>query len=493
MGRSVALCIGVDLYEDPGISNLRCAQRDATRLAYALESLGFEATELTGDLSADEIFRQLRLACAKVQSPQDRFVFFFAGHGKTVKQGRVSDQVLLLPSASLQVLERGIVHGAPGLLSTQALIAATAGMRGPRILSLDTCQQPIPESEFSHRSGENSARFEGEAVFRGLAGRTTRIVPGAGGLTILNSCQDGERAQELSRYPGGGHGAFTAALLEAIKDATKAGQSLKLSAEFVGGELKRKMDALIQEYGSGKAGQTPLLVGDAVTLYEPEEGEPNEDERLWKLASALDTIEGYERYVKESRECLHMDQALKRIAELKKSGGRDLSELNPDLQDRSALNILTQKIKSCFSNVAWVVGLASLAGLAGFVRQKDGEIHEWVMRKIEAFYFSSYFDISVFGLLLFIVMALAAGVVMLFLSLRRDKSTTKQLTSILSRLSPPESMPETDLRTLIRRAERGEAPAQNNLGAMYQDGHGVAQDESSITRSPCTDSRAHPD
>lgn len=318
----IGLCIGVDEYEDSEIANLRCAHRDAHAVAHVLQRLGFEAEALAPrDMSVDAVYRRIRQAGARITAPDDVLLIFFAGHGKTLQSQRVSDQLLLLPSASMRSLERGLVAGAPGVLSFLSLHAELDHLPGQCALVLDACRLPLSAREMAHRDGANTARFEGERVFRGLTPRSHQ--PGSRSrLSVLNSCSDGERAEELPDYPGGGHGIFTAAWVEWLGESGRQGE-LMLSGETIRSELQPRLDALAGRYRLGDVGQCPSWSGPPLRLaaraaQTSTQGAgdrvgASRDERLWKLACVKNSVEAYEQYLRESGDCAHEEAALEKI------------------------------------------------------------------------------------------------------------------------------------------------------------------------------------
>ncbi len=82
-GRSSALVIGINSYDTNGITSLQYATRDAHRVAWALEDVGYEA-EVLRDGAATRADILNRLANEVMQSgPEDRLVLYFSGHGVT--------------------------------------------------------------------------------------------------------------------------------------------------------------------------------------------------------------------------------------------------------------------------------------------------------------------------------------------------------------------------------------------------------------------------
>ena len=85
-----ALFVGVDDYADPTIQNLRCAVNDATELAgLFLYRGGFARAEaLLNPENREEVLRHVRGLTDGLKQG-DVFLFFFAGHGFSVKDGHI--------------------------------------------------------------------------------------------------------------------------------------------------------------------------------------------------------------------------------------------------------------------------------------------------------------------------------------------------------------------------------------------------------------------
>lgn len=88
--KKYGLFIGIDRYEDPGITSLNCAVNDARELASVFKHrLGFQTEVLTQDELAKgrRVLREVR-RIGRELGAGDIFVFFFAGHGKTKQYPR---------------------------------------------------------------------------------------------------------------------------------------------------------------------------------------------------------------------------------------------------------------------------------------------------------------------------------------------------------------------------------------------------------------------
>lgn len=317
-----ALCIGVNDHDDPQINGLFCACNDADEVAFTLRQQGVDATTMTRRVSADAVYRYLRELGTKL-TPGDVFIFFFAGHGKTLRQATgQSDQLFLLPDASAALLAQGDIAAAPGLLSWNVLKTLTDSWTDvKRLFVFDACRLSLDSA--SMRDTGATVQFEGEGVFRDfkLARRTP--LQGGVGLAVLNSCTDGQQAEELRNYPGNGHGLLTAALLELVGEASKVGAWLATDSNFAQ-RLTERMQLLGQRYGAKGRGQTPLLVGEPVPLVLPRETPaelqsqppPAADEVDWLICCAKGRLEDFEAFARQHPRSQHQGTALERIRAL---------------------------------------------------------------------------------------------------------------------------------------------------------------------------------
>lgn len=87
LGRSVAFLVGVDQFSGPGFTPLRFCQNDVDGMARVLGSAemgGFEIVEQR-NRRHDEILESLERTVATLV-PGDKFLFYFAGHGRRSQQ-----------------------------------------------------------------------------------------------------------------------------------------------------------------------------------------------------------------------------------------------------------------------------------------------------------------------------------------------------------------------------------------------------------------------
>ena len=96
--RSYALVIGVDDYASLGLHRLSNAESDAQAVARYFAAQHYEVTSLVGAQAAtkNNIAAAVR-AIATTIGERDRFVFFFAGHGKSKRTEGVDVAYLVVP------------------------------------------------------------------------------------------------------------------------------------------------------------------------------------------------------------------------------------------------------------------------------------------------------------------------------------------------------------------------------------------------------------
>lgn len=135
--RRVALLIGIDTYEDPELTGLRFAAKDAEDMARVLqdpERGGFdEVVLLTGRVDRADFDGALAHASSSLE-PQDTLLIFYAGHGTLESDGSSPSQLYLLTSEAR--LDRAWETGIP----LDRLEDQLAGVRAERrIVVFDTC------------------------------------------------------------------------------------------------------------------------------------------------------------------------------------------------------------------------------------------------------------------------------------------------------------------------------------------------------------------
>ena len=201
--RLYVLTVGINDYLD-GALKLTYAVPDAKTLAAALTQAGgghYESVHVTsvldGDATAaklDQVFTDL---AGKVR-PRDVFVFFAAGHGKTL-DGRY----YFIPHDLRYQNEQSLVRSAIGQDKLQAWFARIPAKKA--VLMFDTCEA----GSLTERTGVRTAAFTRGGLEQKAA--LGRLIQATGRATLTASS-----ATQEAFEGHGGHGVFTFALLDAL-------------------------------------------------------------------------------------------------------------------------------------------------------------------------------------------------------------------------------------------------------------------------------------
>ncbi len=204
--KKYALVVGISQYEDPEITDLQFAARDAEMVGTCLaETCGFdEVRTLTsgGDREPSHVNVVDALHnLAPRLSPDDLFLFYFAGHGIQTGGGAH----LLTCNSRIRMPELASVS--TGVLSNCLLRIECAD----RVLVLDACRND-PHQGRGDQDNLMTAGFSRDIV--AVAETPAEgVVPAT---WVLFSCRPGQRAYE---WPDMQHGAFTHYLLEGLQGA----------------------------------------------------------------------------------------------------------------------------------------------------------------------------------------------------------------------------------------------------------------------------------
>jgi Caspase domain len=106
-GSSYALVIGVDDYGSLGLSRLSNAETDARAVERYFRAQRYQVTALIGAGTATKrgVQGAVRDIAARI-TDRDRFVFFFAGHGKAQRQEGVDVAYLVVPGGRVATTPR---------------------------------------------------------------------------------------------------------------------------------------------------------------------------------------------------------------------------------------------------------------------------------------------------------------------------------------------------------------------------------------------------
>jgi Caspase domain len=186
--RRVALVIGNSAYRS--VQELPNPRRDATAIAEAFRSLGFQTVRFESDLSREQLVGALN-AFAVEADRADWAVIYFAGHG--IEVGGVN---YLIPVDAHLVADRDVQFEAVPL---DQVLGAVEGARKLRLVLLDACR----ENPFKMRR-----TLASRAVGRGL-----KPIEPAPGTLVSYATKDGQVALDGD----GANSPFAAALLKEIK------------------------------------------------------------------------------------------------------------------------------------------------------------------------------------------------------------------------------------------------------------------------------------
>ncbi|MCC5828726.1 MAG: SUMF1/EgtB/PvdO family nonheme iron enzyme [Phycisphaeraceae bacterium] len=204
--KKYALVVGVSHYQDPDITDLSFAARDAEEVGSMLrEVCDFDAVlSLTseGGREPDHVGIVDALhELAPLLSPEDLFLFYFAGHGIETARGAY----LLTSNSRIRTPELASV-------STEILKDCLSRIEcTDRVLILDACRND-PRKGMGDQDNLLTVGFSRDI----MAVAETKVEGVIPATCVLFSCRPGERAYE---WPAKGHGAFSHYLLEGLRGA----------------------------------------------------------------------------------------------------------------------------------------------------------------------------------------------------------------------------------------------------------------------------------
>ncbi|MDB5599467.1 MAG: hypothetical protein JWN71_1511 [Xanthobacteraceae bacterium] len=237
-GTLSAVVIGLDVYQDPGISTLASAKVDANNFARSLattEGRAYKAvrvnTLLDQQVTPEATLSALREA-AKATGPDDTLLFYFAGHGlDATALGQKAGLVLTTHTTKMSDIGGSSV---PWTALADAITAA----KGTVIFVLDSCHSGLAGSD---------AFTTNDAAVSALLTRS------GAPMVVLAAAKGRQESQEL---PGGRGGQFTNALVHAVtaaRTATDSDRSGLLDLREVYGSVKAQVQS------ATKGEQTPWL------------------------------------------------------------------------------------------------------------------------------------------------------------------------------------------------------------------------------------------
>jgi len=176
-GSSYAVVIGVDDYGSLGLSRLSNAETDARAVERYLRAQRYQVTALIGAGTATKrgVQAAVRDIAARI-TDRDRFVFFFAGHGKAQRQEGVDVAYLVVPGGRDR-------NDPVSLISTGDIVEYSRSLNRARhqLFIFDSCYSGLM-GNFQTRTAGEGPRYDSEAfLLRDLAARRVRQYLSAGG------------------------------------------------------------------------------------------------------------------------------------------------------------------------------------------------------------------------------------------------------------------------------------------------------------------------
>lgn len=247
-----AVLVGVSDYTEMG--SLQFADNDAEALhRYLVDPNGAAIPEenvklLLGAEATRPAIGQALIEFASLTQPDDRLLFYFAGHGdvQMIDEESASDAYLLLPGATPGVYSFSNDALDPRKLQKEAALRIKANGGGEFFIILDAC-----------RSGQVADTEEGARK------ALDRLSQWQGVNKLLSST--GEELSWESAEFGGGHGVFTYYLLEAMYGLGDTGPA---DGKLTFRELERYVVDHVEEATQGRQQPVPFASRPGTMLFE---------------------------------------------------------------------------------------------------------------------------------------------------------------------------------------------------------------------------------
>jgi len=174
---SYALVVGADDYSSLGLPRLSNAESDAAAVARYFGAQHYQVTTLLGAQAATKpkVAEAVRAIAARI-TERDRFVFFFAGHGKARRTEGVDVAYLVVPGGRDR-------NDPASLISTGEVAEYSRSLDKARhqLFIFDSCYAGLM-GQFQTRSAGDRPQFDSEAfLVKDLAARRVRQYLSAGG------------------------------------------------------------------------------------------------------------------------------------------------------------------------------------------------------------------------------------------------------------------------------------------------------------------------
>jgi formylglycine-generating enzyme required for sulfatase activity len=246
--KKVALLVGVNKYQRRGFPDLNYAERDVEELASELKKLGFQTSLLKGSSEGNAKASRANIEAALQElvadtGKEDIVLVSLSGHGATfdVKQldGTSEEDAFFCPvDATLGDLKT--------LLSLSYLIDDVLATKGGRnLLLVDACRDK-PQDEPTKG-----------VLKRGIQGKRVELPENT---AVLFACSAGQESVESPRF-GGGHGAFTYCLLEALRNKADTGVEVTWAGIVEGVETLMASEPKVRKVLDKASPQYPIHAG----------------------------------------------------------------------------------------------------------------------------------------------------------------------------------------------------------------------------------------
>jgi len=174
---SYAIVVGVDDYSSLGLSRLANAESDARAVERYFRAQGYQVTPLMGPQAATKrkVEEAVRMIATRI-TELDRFVFFFAGHGKAQRTEEVDVAYLVVPGGRDK-------NDPASLISTGDIVEYSRRLDLARhqLFIFDSCYAGLM-GQFQTRTVGERPQYDSEAfLVRDLSARRVRQYLSAGG------------------------------------------------------------------------------------------------------------------------------------------------------------------------------------------------------------------------------------------------------------------------------------------------------------------------
>jgi hypothetical protein len=192
--RNLAILVGVGSFDDAAFKTLRFCNNDINDLGQVLSNADIAQFDVQTlyDPKRDQIVQALDKVSSNLQ-PEDKFLFYYAGHGKRSPSGKL---YLIAKDTHLDTLR------ATGVPIDQVLEFMQDSRSSQRVMILDCCHSGAVGGEFRGEIADNLKEL--------ARARGTCILTASTGIQLAEE-------RESARSDGHGNGIFTRYLVEGLQ------------------------------------------------------------------------------------------------------------------------------------------------------------------------------------------------------------------------------------------------------------------------------------